>query len=76
MPIGELSFREDIGEMEVPIIFENKKELYNLTKSNIGNEIAFSVNGKIITKAKITAAIEGGVIRGNTTEQTLKQIFK
>lgn len=76
LKIGEVNKREDIGEMNVPVIFENKKDLYDLTNNNINQELAYSINGKIITKAKITAPIEGGVISGTTTETTLKQIFQ
>lgn len=76
LKIGEVTKREDIGEMNVPVIFDNKKDLYDLTNNNIDKELAYSINGKIITKAKITAPIEGGVISGTTTETTLKQIFK
>lgn len=75
LKIGEIT-KGRYWRNECPCHFENKKDLYDLTKNNIDQELAYSINGKIITKAKITAPIEGGVISGTTTETTLKQIFK
>jgi len=53
------------------------KLFYNLTKNNIGNRIAFSLNNKIISVPQINSTIEKGEVTMSLTgKQDLKELFK
>ncbi|ADQ78472.1 hypothetical protein Palpr_0310 [Paludibacter propionicigenes WB4] len=53
------------------------KQFYNLTKNNIGNRIAFSINNKIISVPQINSTIEKGEVTMSLTgKQDLKELFK